>query len=200
MSYQSADIVKSQHSLFVEEAHHGKYIGLISNRLPVKNSALANSIFRQLLHEDIYKKDVEPDELLTRCNSELTKIRPVAAGKTLNSTDFSVALLYHKTHTNELVISGQNQHIFIFQQPNNETGSNENHYQVISLREIAKLTYQSPGIIYLFSTNILEKIEHSDVISFLNINLVNPTRTIFQDKIKEYYKQFDDFIVAHFKY
>jgi CheY-like chemotaxis protein len=198
--FRSKNSVESQHSIVHARSHHGKYICLLSNNLPVKDAAVANSIFRQFIIHASNSKEYQPHKLLAYCNSNLSRLIDESGLKALKAAEFSVVIIYIQDSTKDICICGQNYTIFNCQQPSVSAKDALNQYHSFTVQVNQDLKFGLPGNIVLLSKNILDLTNPTDIIAYLNACQTDTSGITFIDRLKEFFIKIDDFLVAQLKY
>lgn len=193
---RSQNVMDSQHTILNVRSQHGNYICLISNKLPVKDSSIANSIYFQFVIQAMNKKEYQPHKLLAYCNACLGRLIDDSGLKMLNSAAYSVIVLFFQNESKEVTVCGHDYSIFICQQPTLADDDQLDRYQTYTLQVNHDLKFNSPGKIILLSKNILDQIDLPDIVTILNTKLIDLPKETFVNQIEENFKNIDDFLVA----
>jgi DNA-binding response OmpR family regulator len=191
--YRSGKIQESQNAFIDISAPSGNCFFLISNKLTGKNAALVNSIFTQFLINIIRQKECQPGEILSQFNANINRLITESGLGLLKDTVTSLPIILIKSNGDELVITGQNQSLFICQQA---SPANQCQFQSYYLQGNQDLKFSPPHKLILLSKNILDQINQMEILTFLNTNLVYPTKSSFTDSIKHEYKKVHDILVV----
>ncbi len=201
-SHRSKILTESRNLIMTRPDQGGQFYCLISNRLMMNDSVIVNSIYKQLLinnlNENISAR--EPDLLFETVGKQISQLSDELNIAALKNADFSVVAIYHDTYSGEITISGIHQQIFVCQSPSSKDNTQSGLYQVFPLQDKSKLSFKTPGVVFLFSPEILKEIRHQEIITFLNTHYTNASATDFSGRIKEYFNKFEDFIVMRLKY
>jgi DNA-binding response OmpR family regulator len=198
--FRSKKVIESQHSFYYFITQQGRYICLLSNNIPPKDSSLANSVYIQFIFNAAITEEYQPHKLLANCKANIDKLINKSDSKILNANEFSIIILFIQNKSKEVFVSGQNYSFFVHDLSATNGISRESKFQTITVEPKLDIKFSTPGKIILLTKNILNQTSLPNTSLLLDKSLIDSSGNSFIDRLKENYSKIDDFLVAQLMY
>ncbi len=171
--YRSISVDESAHACIRKKTNLGQYTLLLSSKLIGDDAVLSNCIFRSILYKNIEEYDGQLKKIIHQSYQDLNKLIERNKKVILKSQDLSVIIILQHNESNNLTVTGLNQHIFMLENNPLINQSQNPAYHTYFLQGNQELKYEDVKGIIAFSTSVYEKMNPQELLGILNDTIKN---------------------------